>query len=748
MSWPLPNDYNETIQHPPNAFDDSALRSCLPECNQLGLPKPRSGAFAVAYKLQSRPRNWAVKCFTRQPPQDSEQRYAAIGAYLSKQRCPYILDFTYLQRGIRVQGQWYPIVKMEWAEGDPLHIYVQKNLGNPRALTNLALQWVEMISVLQRAHIAHGDLQHGNVLVVNSTLKLVDYDGMFVPALAGKHSAELGQPNYQHPQRSELDFGPYLDNFSAWVIYVSLVALSIYPNLWQAYGGGDDCLLFRKHDFEDPDHSPLMRALRHSGNQQLRDLVECFKIALYSPPSDTPGFDNAAPVAPVQTMVASAPSWLEDHIASRPGAAQPRPGPESQHSRDPSWVLDFIATPGPPAEFATEVLRLRMLAYASVIASFATIFLGLTPIAVIAGFGFVGVLLACLRQYRTEPVVALKAQSAATLRDAEHELNSAREALNAVEVRKRALSSAEAEQVQNLTKQLQGVQADEKTQRDSADRVLQNAIAGAVREKQRLDQEESGQLKQLQGTLGASIASLAQRLRQVQQDETTELATTLTARQDQHIQNHLQTLALTPRSIPGIGAFVVNNLIASGIRTAADCDNLKYQKIRSVGARRVTAILDWRQSMENAARQTMPTALIPAEDRAIRAKYMSSRAQLQSQLASTQASLASQQALTQNKYAAARAPLEFEIAAARAKNSSDTFRIESDSKKRRDALQEAILRAHQHTAHAVSELEKPARSLRTAVQTAQWRLAKARAENGKFRLITFRRFLRKVLIGR
>src|SRR5947207_7795110 len=75
---------------------------------------------------------------------------------------------------------------------------------------------------------------------------------------------------------------PYLDNFSGWVIYVSLVALSIYPNLWQTFRGGDDCLLFRKRDFEDPDHSGLLKALERCQSPELRDLVEFFKIALYS----------------------------------------------------------------------------------------------------------------------------------------------------------------------------------------------------------------------------------------------------------------------------------------------------------------------------------------------------------------------------------------------------------------------------------------------------------------------------------
>src|SRR5947207_14465359 len=107
MAWPLPNDYNELIQSPRSVFEDVALRSCVPECNQLGLPKPRSGAFAVAYKLQSPLGNWAVKCFTREPPEDSQQRYTAIGSYLSQQHWQYMVDITYLQRGISISGVWY-----------------------------------------------------------------------------------------------------------------------------------------------------------------------------------------------------------------------------------------------------------------------------------------------------------------------------------------------------------------------------------------------------------------------------------------------------------------------------------------------------------------------------------------------------------------------------------------------------------------------------------------------------------------
>jgi hypothetical protein len=749
MAWPSPIDFNELIQSPQNVFEDATLRLCVPECNQFGLPKPRSGAFAVAYKLQSPQGNWAVKCFTRQPPGDSQQRYAAIGAYLSQQRFPYMVDFTYLHRGIRVRSDWYPVVKMQWAEGDPLHIYVQKNLGNSQILTNLALQWVQMIQGLQQAHIAHGDLQHGNVLVVNSALKLVDYDGMFVPTLAGKRSTELGQPNYQHPRRTEIDFGPYLDNFSGWVIYVSLVALSIYPNMWQTFRGGDDCLLFRRRDFEDPGRSGVLRALEHCQNQQLRDLVEFFKIALYSSPSDVPTFDNVAPLAgslPAPMHAPSSPSWLQDHVVFK--TAQPSPHQPTAPSTDPSWVLDFIAPATALPEFGSEMILVRALFWGCVIGALSAAFLGWIGLASLFAFGFAATMYACVQQYKSDPIVRSRAQSYAALRDVERELETARKAIEETEARTRELRSTEAMQVDKLTREIQNALADEKKQHDSADRGLRQAIASALQQRQRLDQQEAEELKQLQSTLGADVSSLSQQLAQSQQAEATERATALKAKQEQHIQNRLQSLVLTQRSIPGIGAYVINNLVASGIRTAADCIRLNHFKVPAVGQHRASAILAWRQSWENKAKLTMPAALNPLEDNAIKLKYAGSRNQLQSQLSNSQLSLATRQSSIQQKYGTARIPFDSQTAMEKAKHSSELHRILADSKSRQEALRDAILRAGQNANQAIAEIEKPVGAQRRAVQTAQWRVAKGRHESGRFRSITFGRYLRKVAIGR
>ena len=137
---------------------------------------------------------------------------------------------------------------MEWLEGDALQVYIERNLDDPLALLNLAEQWVMMTKQLRAAEIGHGDLQHGNVIVSGGQLRLIDYDGMYVPALAGRQSHEIGHRNYQHPLRSEREFGPQVDHFSTWVVYTSLAALTVQPELWRAHGGGDECLLFRRED--------------------------------------------------------------------------------------------------------------------------------------------------------------------------------------------------------------------------------------------------------------------------------------------------------------------------------------------------------------------------------------------------------------------------------------------------------------------------------------------------------------------
>jgi hypothetical protein len=81
MDWPTPQDYSEAVQNPRLAFGDPELQAGRPELDRLGLPRPRSGSFATVYKIECAAKNWAVRCFLRNVP-DQQQRYAAIFNYL------------------------------------------------------------------------------------------------------------------------------------------------------------------------------------------------------------------------------------------------------------------------------------------------------------------------------------------------------------------------------------------------------------------------------------------------------------------------------------------------------------------------------------------------------------------------------------------------------------------------------------------------------------------------------------------
>ena len=195
-----------------------------------GCPRADGPAAAAIRELRRRlsgrvgadGRMWAVKCFTR-PVAGLGERYAKIDEHLREARLPFAVGFRFLPEGIRVRGQWFPILKMEWVEGFTLNEFVRQQANKPEQLEALLGMWVRLCKRLRDADIAHADLQHGNVLLVPGEtanklkLRLIDYDGMWVPALASKPSGEAGHPAYQHPARlqgraytAEVDRFPHL----------------------------------------------------------------------------------------------------------------------------------------------------------------------------------------------------------------------------------------------------------------------------------------------------------------------------------------------------------------------------------------------------------------------------------------------------------------------------------------------------------------------------------------------------------
>src|SRR5213593_1163702 len=335
-AWPDLTEYHEAVQHPPRAFADPGLKVVTLELDRFGMPKPATGANAVVYKAKepggflSFKKTWAIRCFLR-PISDHAERYEAISKHLGKVRLPYDVNFRFLKQGIQIRSSWFPIVKMQWADGDLLHSHIEKHLRNPASLEALRAKWVTLVRHLEAAQVAHGDLQHGNILVRGGSIQLVDYDGMWVPALRGRKATELGHRAYQHPERSEQDYGQEIDRFSALVIYLSLAALERDATLWERFHTGDN-LIFVREDFHQLGRSAIWQQLRRIGSGQIDQLAAAVAAMVQQHPMKVSNLDSvlknlasfkfstsnpASPPAPKPAAVQGArsagamPSWMK-----------------------------------------------------------------------------------------------------------------------------------------------------------------------------------------------------------------------------------------------------------------------------------------------------------------------------------------------------------------------------------------------------------------------------------------------------
>ena len=261
---PGPVDYVAAVQYPMDAFSDPELQRAVFETDFLGMPAAATGANAVVFKATVGPRVEALRCYTNIPA-SSQERYGALAEHVNSEGLSCVASARLFPDGIAVNGTTWPVMRMEWVAGRALDRYVDYLVeqGNHQAVSQLAEEWRALVRALDIAAFAHGDLQHGNVLIDESSrLRLVDLDGVWIPALAGlAPPSEVGHANYQHPaRRSTLRWDRWVDSFSALVIYLSLKAIAADPALWNDLHDGDN-LIFKAADFHTPFDTPTWRRL-------------------------------------------------------------------------------------------------------------------------------------------------------------------------------------------------------------------------------------------------------------------------------------------------------------------------------------------------------------------------------------------------------------------------------------------------------------------------------------------------------
>lgn len=285
MTYPAITDYNEAVQTPRVAFSDPQLKAGTVECTPLGLPLALSGGFALTYSVRIPAARFAVRCFHRQIP-DVEAKYDAIAKFLNARAARHFVQFDFQPNGVLVKGKRFPIVKMAWIDGPTLGLFLDQHAKIPSQVRAVRDGFRELALDLETLGVAHGDLQNGNVIVTANGLRLIDYDGLFVPGMSAARGSETGHKHFQHPKRTTRDFGPKMDRFASIVIDVSLSALEENPTLHARFNAGGETILFRANDLADPSNSPVFAELQSM--PQAAVVAERFARVCTAPIGETP----------------------------------------------------------------------------------------------------------------------------------------------------------------------------------------------------------------------------------------------------------------------------------------------------------------------------------------------------------------------------------------------------------------------------------------------------------------------------
>jgi hypothetical protein len=286
MNYPLISEYIEAIKSAEDNFEELSYL-IRPVLGDDGLPVMTSGNFAVVFKMKDEQSEkfYAVKCFTKEQEGRAEA-YREITKELKDVSSPYLTSVRYLDKELFVDTDQtteteFPVLLMDWLEGKTLDKYLRENLDDKYALEMLAYRFSQLAQWLIPQPFAHGDLKPDNILVrEDGTLVLVDYDGMYVPAMKGQKARELGSPDFRHPIRTENDFNKHIDDFSLVSILLSLKAISLQPSLLEEYGASYR-LLFSEQDYHNLSENKTLEALRPQlQDAELASLYSLFILAL------------------------------------------------------------------------------------------------------------------------------------------------------------------------------------------------------------------------------------------------------------------------------------------------------------------------------------------------------------------------------------------------------------------------------------------------------------------------------------
>ena len=265
MQYPLISEYVKAIQDASNNLDE--LAHLVPVQDDHGEPYRSSGAFAVVFKMKDEQTGkcYALKCFTEEQEGRAEA-YRQIADELEFVDSSYITSVKYLDKEIFVDSSCeedeFPVLLMDWIDGETMESYIAENYQDNYAMAMLCYRFCKMAEWLRSQPFAHGDIKPDNIMIrPDGNLTLVDYDGMFVPAMKGQKSPTIGTKDFSHPLRTVDDFDETIDDFALTSIALSLKVISMNSKLLDTYGASNR-LLFSESDYRNPSNSKVISALQ------------------------------------------------------------------------------------------------------------------------------------------------------------------------------------------------------------------------------------------------------------------------------------------------------------------------------------------------------------------------------------------------------------------------------------------------------------------------------------------------------
>lgn len=248
MRYPTIGQYLESFANPYQLF--RTLREFEAKRDLHGDIVFMSGNYSAVFRVVSGGGSMALKCYTRKP-EHAPEAYAYLREASGS---PYLVPFDYLPDELLVydeydKGGYFPVLLSPWVEGQTLGEAVERlclcsDGASQGELERLAEAFDRMALWLLQQEFAHGDLKHDNIMVTpQGELRLIDCDGLWFPAAAGRSCGLIGSPAYQHPARDAAFFNGHIDDYPLCVISVSLHALAEEPELYGRYNEVDNLIL-------------------------------------------------------------------------------------------------------------------------------------------------------------------------------------------------------------------------------------------------------------------------------------------------------------------------------------------------------------------------------------------------------------------------------------------------------------------------------------------------------------------------